>query len=323
MGPLICKEDYLMNAKNKQITRKKAVFNPLMIWLGIAPGLLIFILFRLVPSIGTVIFSLTDIRQTPGNAVHFVGLENYMDIMTLNMRDFGNALIRTGIFTGLVTIVQTALALFIAVILNMKSIKGKTFYRTVVFLPVILGVTVCGLAFKLFFSVDGPAAWFLHLFGQSSTFFGDRNVALYLVIFCQIWFNVGSEMIIFLAGLQNVAPELIEAARIDGASDWKVFWHVSIPQIVSVVAVNLMMCLIGSLSAYQIILVTTKGNEWTKTLSMMIFGIAFNVGDAGKSNAGRQGYASALQVMLFLIILVVTLITQKIQNKVEEKEGIR
>jgi len=303
--------------------KTKCVFNPLMIWLGIAPGLLIFIFFRLVPSIGTVIFSLTDIRQTPGNPISFVGLSNYKEILTLNMRDFGNTLARTCIFTMLVTIIQTALALVIAVILNQKKLKGKTFYRTVVFLPVILGVTVCGLAFKLFFSVDGPAAAFLNLFNVTSTFFGDRKVALYLVIFCQIWFNVGSEMIIFLAGLQNVSPDLTEAARIDGANDWQIFWKVSIPQIVSVVAVNMMMCLVGSLSAYQIILVTTKGNEWTKTLSMMIFGIAFNVGDAGKSNAGRQGYASALQVILFLLILVVTLITQKIQNHIEEKEGIR
>ena len=312
-----------MKNKNRKKNGTKVLFNPAMIWLGIAPGLLIFIAFRLVPSLGTVAFSFTDIKQTPGNAVNFVGLSNYKDILTLNMRDFTNTLARTGIFTGLVTVVQTALALVIAVLLNMKSVKGKTFYRTVVFLPVILGVTVCGLAFKLFFSVDGPAAWFLHLFGQTSTFFGDRNMAIYLVIFCQIWFNVGSEMIIFLAGLQNVSPDLIEAAKIDGASEWQTFWKVSIPQIVSVVAVNLMMCLIGSLSAYQIILVTTKGNEWTKTLSMMIFGIAFNVGDSGKSNAGRQGYASALQVVLFLIILVVTLITQRIQNRVEEKEGVR
>ena len=310
--------------KRKAGKRKANVlFDPRMIWLGIAPGLLIFILFRVIPSIGTIIFSFTDIRQTPGNVTNFVGLSNYIEIFSMNMRDFANTISRTVVFTGLVTILQTALALFIAVMLNLDYVKGKTIYRTIVFLPVILGVTVCGLAFKLFFSIDGPAAWFLHLFGASSTFFGDRKIALYLVIFCQIWFNVGSEMIIFLAGLQNVSRDLIEAARIDGASEWKILWKVSIPQIVSVVAVNLMMCLIGSLSAYQIILVTTKGNEWTKTLSMMIFGIAFNVGDSGKSNAGRQGYASALQVILFLIILAVTLITQYVQNKVEEKEGVR
>lgn len=311
----------------KRVKPKKrasgVLFDPKMIWLGIAPGLLIFILFRVIPSFGTVIFSFTDIRQTPGNVTNFVGLSNYLEVFGLNMRDFMATVNRTVIFTVLVTVIQTALALFIAVMLNLDYVKGKTAYRTVVFLPVILGVTVCGLAFKLFFSVDGPAAWFLHLFGKSSTFFGDRNVALYLVIFCQIWYNVGSEMIIFLAGLQNVSRDLVEAARIDGATEWQILWKVSIPQIVSVVAVNLMMCLIGSLSAYQIILVTTKGNEWTKTLSMMIFGIAFNVGDSGKSNAGRQGYASALQVILFLIILVVTLITQHIQNKVEEKEGAR
>ena len=310
---------------NRKAGKRKAnvLFDPRMIWLGIAPGLLIFILFRVIPSIGTIIFSFTDIRQTPGNVTNFVGLSNYIEIFSMNMRDFANTISRTVVFTGLVTILQTALALFIAVMLNLDYVKGKTIYRTIVFLPVILGVTVCGLAFKLFFSIDGPAAWFLHLFGASSTFFGDRKIALYLVIFCQIWFNVGSEMIIFLAGLQNVSRDLIEAARIDGASEWKILWKVSIPQIVSVVAVNLMMCLIGSLSAYQIILVTTKGNEWTKTLSMMIFGIAFNVGDSGKSNAGRQGYASALQVILFLIILAVTLITQYVQNKVEEKEGVR
>lgn len=310
---------------NKLRPKKKngsVLFDPKMIWLGIAPGLLIFILFRLVPSIGTVIFSFTDIRQTPGNVTHFVGLSNYIETFSMNMRDFSNTIGRTVIFTAAVTVFQTALALFIAVMLNLDYVKGKTIYRTIVFLPVILGVTVCGLTFKLFFSIDGPAAWFLHLFGKSSTFFGDRNIAMYLVIFCQIWFNVGSEMIIFLAGLQNVSKDLIEAARIDGANELKILWSVSIPQIVSVVAVNLMMCLIGSLSAYQIILVTTKGNEWTKTLSMMIFGIAFNVGDAGKGNEGRQGYASALQVILFLIILAVTLITQHIQNKMEEKEGM-
>lgn len=303
-------------------TSPKKLFNPKLIWLGIAPGLLIFIIFRLIPSLGTVAFSFTDIRQTPGNATHFVGLKNYLDILTMNKRDFLNTLGRTVLFTVLVTVIQTALALFISVLLNLDYVKGKVLYRTVVFLPVILGVTVCGLCFKLFFSVDGPAAWLLHEFGKSSTFFSDRHLAIYLVIFCQIWFNVGSEMIIFLAGLQNVSHDLIEAARIDGANEWKILWKVSIPQIVSVVAVNLMMCLIGSLSAYQIILVTTKGNEWTKTLSMMIFGIAFNVGDSGKSNAGRQGYASALQVVLFFIILIVTLVTQHIQNKVEKKEGI-
>ena len=310
---------------NRKAGKRKAnvLFDPRLIWLGIAPGLLIFILFRVIPSIGTIIFSFTDIRQTPGNVTNFVGLSNYIEIFSMNMRDFANTISRTVVFTGLVTILQTALALFIAVMLNLDYVKGKTIYRTIVSLPVILGVTVCGLAFKLFFSIDRPAAWFLQLFGASSTFFGDRKIALYLVIFCQIWFNVGSEMIIFLAGLQNVSRDLIEAARIDGASEWKILWKVSIPQIVSVVAVNLMMCLIGSLSAYQIILVTTKGNEWTKTLSMMIFGIAFNVGDSGKSNAGRQGYASALQVILFLIILAVTLITQYVQNKVEEKEGVR
>jgi len=305
-----------------QPKKKTALFDYRLIWLGMAPGLLIFILFRLVPSLGCVAFSFTDIKQTPGNITHFVGLANYKEVFSMNMRDFMNTIGRTSVFTILVTVVQTSLALFIAIVLNLKYVKGKNLYRTIVFLPVILGVTVCGLAFKLFFSVDGPAAWFLHLFGQTSTFFGDRNIALYLVIFCQIWFNVGSEMIIFLAGLQNVSPDLIEAARIDGANEWKILWKVNIPQIVSIVAVNLMMCLIGSLSAYQIILVTTKGNEWTKTLSMLIFGVAFNIGDSGKSNAGRQGYASALQVILFLIILAVTLITQHIQNKVEEKAGM-
>ena len=314
-----------MNVSAATLVNKKkttSLFNPKMIWLGIAPGLLIFILFRLIPSLACVVFSFTDIRQTPGNATHFVGLANYKEVFSMNLRDFMNTMGRTGVFTILVTIIQTALALFIAIILNLKYVKGKAFYRTIVFLPVILGVTVCGLAFKLFFSIDGPAAWFLHLFGKSSTFFGDRNIALYLVIFCQIWFNVGSEMIIFLAGLQNVSTDLIEAARIDGANEWKILWKVSLPQIISVVAVNLMLCLIGSLSAYQIILVTTRGNEWTETLSMLIFGVAFNIGEAGKNNPGRQGYASALQVILFLVILVVTLVAQHIQNKMEEKAGI-
>lgn len=305
---------------NKALTNKikadKPLFNKKMILLGMLPGLILYIGFFVLPSVCTFIFSFTDITQIPGKEWGFVGLQNYEEILFMNnSRDTLTALGKTAIFALSTTVIQTVFALLLAIVLNKKFVKGRNIYRTIIFLPVILGVTVTGLCFKLFFSIDGPAQSVLNMFGTSSSFFGDWNLAFPLIIMCQIWMSVGYEMVIFIAGLQNIPADIYEASRIDGANEWQTFWKVTLPQLWPTVMVNITLCIVGSLSSFQIMLVTTGGSPQTKTLAMLVYQTAFGIGVGNNANAGRQGLAAALQMLLFMFILIVTVLSQYLMNK--------
>lgn len=299
---------------------KRVLFNKYSILLGVLPAVLLFTFVRIIPSVLTWFYSFTNIRIIPGFQWEMVGTANYQELMLANKRMVMEALGRTMKFSLGTTFGQVALALIIALLLNNKFLKGRTFFRSMTFLPVVLGVTICGLSFTLLFAMEGPMYQLLALFGKTSQFFGDWKLSMYLVVFCQIWCNVGGTMIIFLAALQSCNADLTEAARIDGANNWTIFWHVTMPQIMPTFFANLMMCLTGSLGSFEIIIVTTGGSKPTTTLAMLIYTLAFGVGTGvDKVNVGRQGLASAAQIILFLFILFFTLILRFIQKKVEER----
>ncbi len=298
----------------------KFLFNKKMILLGMLPGLLLYFCFFVAPSIGTFIFSFTDITQVPGKAWSFIGLNNYKELIFLsNGRDFLEALEKTFVFSISTTVIQTAFSLFMAVILCRKFVNYRNLYRTVIFMPTILGVTVTAFCFQLFFSIDGPAQKLLNLFGASSGFFGDYQWAFPLVIFCQIWMSAGYEMVIFIAGLQNIPEDIYEASNIDGSNEWQTFWKITLPMLWPTVMVNLSLCIIGSLSAFQIILMTTGGTPQTRTLSMFVYQVAFGMGTLDP-NAGKQGLAAAMQIILFTFILIITVGSRYLMNKVNGED---
>lgn len=313
----------LFTKRNKINYNDRLLFNKKIILLGMLPGLVLYIGFFVLPSFLTFIFSFTDISTVVGQKISFIGLENYKEVLFKNnSRDLMVTFLNTLKFSFFTTVIQTVIALVFAVALCKKFVKGKKFYRGIIFLPTILGMTVTGLCFKLFFSNDGIASSVLDIFGAKSAFFADYNNALKLVIFCQIWASVGYEMMLFIAALQNIPEDYREAASIDGASENRTFWSIILPQLWPTVVVNVLICIIGSLSAFQIILVTTGGTAPTRTLSMFIYQIAFGMGNNGSNttNIGRQGLAAAMQVLLFLIIFIATIITRVIMSKVQEEE---
>ena len=288
--------------------RRSGLFDSKAIWLGMLPGLIIFLGMSLGPSVTTALLSFTDIRQTPGTPWHWVGWQNYVTVLLQsNRRDVLAAVGHTLYFALVVTVVQTALALLLASILNNKNLRGRNLARTVIFLPVILGVTVTGLCFKLFFSIDGPANAILGLFGTRSDFFASWSLAMPLVIFVQIWMSVGYEMVIFLAGMQNIPEELYESAKVDGANSRQRFWHITIPMLWPTLTTNLLLCLIGALSAFMLVLITTNASPQTTTLAMMVYQYAFGLGGNGASYEGQQGLAAALAMLLFIFVLIFTL----------------
>lgn len=271
-------------------------------YLGMLPGLALFALFVLGPSLATAVLSLTNISGTPNVPWHFIGLQNYVEYFTSGAaHDNMIALQHTIVFCLAVTILQNVLALGLAVVLNLE-LPGRILFRSVIFMPVVLGVTVIGLIWTLMFDpTSGPVALVLGHFGVTSSFFGDNTLAFPLVIGIQIWSALGYSMIIFLAGLQSVPLELGEAAIVDGATIWQRFRHVTYPLLAPSVTINILLGIIGSLQVYQLIYVLTRGNFNTNVLSYQIFATGFG-------QAQRQGYASALSMLQFFLIAFVALI---------------
>lgn len=272
-------------------------------------GMSLIIVFSLVPAVGILVISFTDIRSLPFLPTHWVGLDNYRTFFSSAQLAYNTkALKNTFEFAISVTLIQNVVALFIAVLLN-QALKGRTFARAVVFLPTILGVTVIGLIFSLIFNPSGgPAEALWNLFGGSSAFFGDPGLAMALVIFVQVWAGIGVAVVIYLAGLQAIPQELYEVADLDGASRWQQLRRVTIPLLAPSVTANTLLSVIGSLQSYQLIYVLTgPSNPATQVLSLAIFTAAFGGGAGG--SVASQGYAAAISIVQFVIVLVVALAT--------------
>lgn len=272
-----------------------------------ALGMALVVVFSLIPAVGILIISFTDIRSLPFLPVRWVGLENYRTFFSAAQLGYNTVALRnTFVFAFAVTILQNTLALLIAVLLNQR-LRGRNFARAVVFLPTILGVTVIGLIFTLIFNpAAGPAQQLWGAFGSSSAFFGDPDLAMALVILVQVWSGIGVAVVIYLAGLQAIPQELYEVADIDGATSWQKLRNVTIPLLAPSVTANTLLCIIGSLQSYQLIYVLTGPvNPATQVLSLAIFTQGF--GGAQGAAVLSQGYAAAISMVQFVIVAVISL----------------
>lgn len=297
---------------------KGTTFKKSSLILGVIPAILLYLVMGIGPSLATFIFSFTDMSGLKGAPWHWIGIDNYKEyFLHQNYRDYFDVIKRTLLYAGVTTIVQNVIALFVALILNSKHIKGRNLYRAIIFMPVVLGVMVTSISWTLFFSSpDGPAAGLLKFLGTSCYFFGDQKYAFWLCVAAQIWMYMGWSMVIFLAGLQTIPQDLYEAGTIDGTNSWHAFKYITFPLLWPSVTVNVLMSIIGALSSFQIILLTTGGNFNTTTLAMTAYAQAFGLGKTGVAGL-RQGYASAISMILFAIILVFVIFFQHMMKKRE------
>lgn len=291
---------------------------PVRLTFGLA--LIVLTVFGLVPAIAVFVVSFTDLRGLPYLPVKWVGIENYVSFFSpAKWGDSSNALWNTLVFAVASTVAQILLALGIAMLLNRK-LKGRTFVRAVVFMPTVLGVTVTGLIFSLIFNVSGgPAASLLEAFGTESAFFGDPRIALALVIIVQVWMVLGISVIIFLSGLQAIPEELYEAAGIDGASSWHRFRYVTVPLLAPSITANVLLGVVNALQSYQLTYVLTgPSNKSTQVLSLLVYVQGFG-GKSGTTLSQSQGYASAISIVQFVLVGIVSLTALWILRRREEK----
>ena len=291
-------------------------------YLLLLPGVIFYLVIALLPSLATSLYSFTDATGSQGAPMHWLGLENYKEFLFMGQasKDNLDALGRTLVFCFFVTTIQFALGLLAAVVLNQR-LRGTNVFRTLYFMPVILGAVIQGLIWSLFlFPLGGPMARFLDLFGMRSEFLGGQpSEAFAWVIVVQIWANMGTTMIIFLSGLQTIPSDLYEAAKIDGASSWQAFTNVTWPLLTPSVNTNLTLNIIGSLQAWQLFLVLIGYRNGTQVLGYLIYATGFGQTSGSVTSSFRQGYAAAASIILFLLVLVIGMTVQFILRRREAR----
>jgi raffinose/stachyose/melibiose transport system permease protein len=291
-------------------------------YLFLLPGILLYLLIALGPSLATSVFSFTDATGIRGAPIEWIGLDNYREFLFMGQasRDNYAALFRTLVFCFFVTTIQFGVGLLVALLVNQR-LKGTAIFRTLFFLPVILGAVIQGLIWSLFlYPLGGPMARILEFFGATSEFFGGQATEAFAwVIFVQIWANMGFTMVIFLAGLQTIPDELNEAARIDGASTWQLFSNVTWPLLTPSVNTNILLNIIGSLQAWQLFLVLLGYRNGTQVLGYLIYAQGFGQTSGSVTSSFRQGYAAAASIIMFLLVLFLGITTQNILRRREER----
>lgn len=291
-------------------------------YLLLLPGIFFYLLISLGPSLATSVYSFTDATGIKGAPINWIGLENYREFLFMGQasRDNYDALWRTLIFCFFVTTIQFVLGLLVALLVNQR-LKGVNFFRTIYFMPVILGVVIQGLMWSLFlYPLGGPVARLLAAFGLRSEFFGGQPAEAFAwVIVVQIWANLGITMMIFISGLQTIPEELYEAARIDGASSWNVFKNVVWPLLTPVANTNLLLNIIGSLQAWQLFYVLLGYRNGTQVLGYLIFAQGFGQTSGSVTSAFRQGYAAAASIVLFFLVLIIGMTVQTLLRRREER----
>lgn len=271
-------------------------------WTGffyILPWLIGFAVFQLYPFLASLFYSFT--KYSFGKTPEFIGLDNYIRLFTRD-KQFLSTLSITARYALIAVPGKLICALLVAMLLNAK-VRGIGLYRTVYYMPSILGGSVAvSVLWRTMFMRDGMVNRFLGLLDVPPVdWLTDPSIALYTISLLQIW-QFGSAMVIFLAALKQIPQELYEAAEVDGAGKLRQFFSVTLPQISSVLFFNLIMQSIQALQNFTSAFVVTNGGPMKTTyiIGMKLYDDAFV--------NRKSGYASAESWVLFLIILMLTLL---------------
>lgn len=271
----------------------------------IAPAFIFFTLFIIVPTISSVYYSFTSWDGISEN-VKFIGLANYKEIFT--SARFGNALKNTVILTIFISISENVLALILALIVD--HIRwGKNIFRSTFYIPVLISGIVSGFIWKIMYNYNfGSINAMLNDIGMGQyrqDWLGNTSLTLIMIGVVLVWKGAGYYMIIYLASLQSVSVDLIEAAEIDGANAWQRFRAITVPMISGAFTINFTLSLINGLKVFDQINVMTDGGPGftSETLVYLLYKVGFN--------EGRQGFGTAVGIMLLFIIVILNTAQQK------------
>jgi multiple sugar transport system permease protein len=283
-------------------------------WLFAAPGLSLLVLFVVVPFVMAFVLAFTDQKLVPNRNIptEFIGLKNFIDLF--QDETFWHALRNNLIFTGVVVPVQTAFALCLAVLVNTRRVASPkevgvlNLFRTIFFSPVATTMVVVSVVW-VFLYEGTPEGTINRLIGLMSLgligpqhWLADTQLALGAIMLVCIWQGVGFQMVAYLAGLQAIPDDLYEAASIDGATAIQQFFYVTIPLLRNTTVAVVIITTILAFKVFAPVQVMTIGGPLDATQTMIYYTKVMGF------DQGKIGYASALTIVFFIIVLMVSLI---------------
>ena len=273
------------------LKRKGVSRNGIQIFLMLFPMLVLFVLFCLYPLIHLIYLSFT--RYNGFTSPVFVGLENFSRL--IKDTTWWKVVLNTFQFTLMAYVIQIPLSLLLAILVNGK-IKGKNFFRTIIFLPNITSTAIIGVIFFFMFSshngIINGILINLGLIKRPIEWLGNVTSAKWIIILLNTWGQVGYLMVLFLAAIQKIPAELYESAKLDGASKVQQFFNITLPMLGQMFQVISMMCILNGFQLFDSVKVLTGGGPGNQTsvMALYIYNYFFT------STGAQQGYASAVSV---------------------------
>lgn len=285
---------------------------PFYLVVFLLPATLIYTLFMVYPLLDSMRLSL--FTAGPGGSEVFVGLQNYVTLLTDELWSprFWGALRHNVVFFLVHMLVQNSIGLLLAALLTARAVRGMAFFRTVYFLPTMLSVVIIGFIWQLILSpLWGIAKGMLGLVGLEQLFrpwLGLEGPALIALALISVWQFIGIPMLLFYAVLISIPAELEEAATVDGASGWQVFWRIKFPLILPTVGIVAILTYVGNFNAFDLVY-TTQGGLAGPNFSTDLMGtLFFRTFFGHQLQLGNPTMGATVATMMFLIILVGVLI---------------
>jgi multiple sugar transport system permease protein len=283
-------------------------------WIFAAPALIVLALFFFLPVLAALVMSLTDFdlyALSDYDNLRFVGLRNYGQLLSEPL--FWKALGNTLYFVVLGVPVSIGVSLGAALLVNSKLARFRNVYRTVFFAPVVTTLVAVAVVWRYIFHTRyGFLNYGLSFLGIDPVdWMGDPHWAMPAIVVLAVWKNFGYNMIILLAALQSIPEDLYEAARIDGASTWRLFRHVTLPGLAPVLTLVGILTMTGYFQLFAEPYVMTEGGPLQSTLSVLYF--MYQEGFIWWS----LGRASAVAFLLFVLMFAVTLVQLRLSQRRE------
>ena len=275
-------------------------------WLFSTPAIILLVLFLIVPFIWAIWLSFTNQRLIPNLNIptEFVGLRNYIRLFQDDT--FKRGLLNNFYFIAVVVPIQTSLALALAMLIN-QQLKGMNIFRTIYFGPVVTAMTVVSIVWTLLYN---PGEGLINAFLQAISFgklgpynwLMDTKLVFPAIMLLSVWQGVGFQMVIYLAGLQEIPHSLYEAAQVDGANSWQQFKCITLPQLRNTTIFVVLSTTIMAFKLFDQVKVMTNGGPQNASMTTMVYVVEMGWGQL------KVGYASAISIVFFIIVLLVSLI---------------
>lgn len=276
-------------------------------YLYILPAFVLFAVFLGVPAVQTAQYSLYEWNGIGPST--WVGLQNYAELFTDAV--LRSSFLHAGVLIFFYAMIPVVLGLFLTSIISRgANLKGMSLFRTLLFLPQVVASVVVATTWVAIYSPDGLSNQLLRLVGLNSlarAWLGDFDTALAAVGIIGSWLGIGLCLVLFLSGVANIQPELFESARMDGAGPAGEFFHITLPALRGQIAVALTLTVVAALKTFDLVYITTRGGPGTSTTlpAFEAYNRAFNTGQVGS--------AAAVAILLTALILIITVLIQRIQ----------